>query len=295
MLVDDASSDGSADLVETLSRSAPLPVRTIRFKENSGGPAHPINVGIEASDGDLISVLDQDDVYSPEFIARHHRVLCENSEIRLAFSWCGFFPATSDSTLQPPQLKQRLAALGTLRDDWYNIPGRDLLLELFEAGGALFGGYPSFMFRKSDWKKLSGVNQSLRICSDVDFFARTCLLGNVALVPRIGYRRRLHAENICNRVDEMMREQTLTLIRIANQINQTDFPECDEAVFRRLFRDAYWSARRGQIRQSLWYHWLAARNCKLRQPLFQSFMKLPAHAVLSLFREPCDPSTTEKV
>src|SRR5262245_23883515 len=65
IVVDDASTDRTVHLVEEMAGRTTLPVRLIRLPQNSGGPAHPMNVGIAEARGDLIAVLDQDDVFLP--------------------------------------------------------------------------------------------------------------------------------------------------------------------------------------------------------------------------------------
>src|SRR5947209_5899283 len=71
IVVDDASQDATASIVQCMAERAPLPVKFIRLGRNSGGPAHPINVGIAAASSEFIAVLDQDDVYDPSYIEQH--------------------------------------------------------------------------------------------------------------------------------------------------------------------------------------------------------------------------------
>ena len=61
IVVDDASTDGTPDIVRALATGAPVPVRVIERDGNSGTPVEPLNVGIQATDAEYIAVLDQDD------------------------------------------------------------------------------------------------------------------------------------------------------------------------------------------------------------------------------------------
>lgn len=65
ILVDDASTDGSADLIEKLVSSQGKRVRLIRKSVNEGAAAAR-NTGIDASAGRYIAFLDADDVWMPD-------------------------------------------------------------------------------------------------------------------------------------------------------------------------------------------------------------------------------------
>ncbi len=65
ILVDDASTDGSADLIEKLVASQGKRVRLIRKSVNEGAAAAR-NTGIDASAGRYIAFLDADDVWMPD-------------------------------------------------------------------------------------------------------------------------------------------------------------------------------------------------------------------------------------
>ena len=62
LYVDDASTDGSADLVERRAVKDQR-IRVIRLPENSGGCSAPRNAGIEAARAPYVMFLDSDDVY----------------------------------------------------------------------------------------------------------------------------------------------------------------------------------------------------------------------------------------
>ena len=64
LIVDDASSDGSAQLAMALCREDAR-VRLLTMATNSGGPATPRNAGLAAATGDYVCLLDQDDLWEP--------------------------------------------------------------------------------------------------------------------------------------------------------------------------------------------------------------------------------------
>lgn len=68
IIVDDCSTDTSADIIATLA-GRDSRVKAVRLNENSGA-AVSRNVGIEASRGRYIAFLDSDDLWSPQKLAR---------------------------------------------------------------------------------------------------------------------------------------------------------------------------------------------------------------------------------
>ena len=87
IVVDDASTDGTADLVASIACQAPLRIQLVRLSTNSGGPAHPMNVGIGVATGRYIAILDQDDRFTPERLAELREVFRRfDDQIALAIS-----------------------------------------------------------------------------------------------------------------------------------------------------------------------------------------------------------------
>ena len=67
VVVDDASSDRTADFIAASYGDPRL--RILRMKEN-GGPARARNIGIDAAHGEWIALLDADDAWHPDRLAR---------------------------------------------------------------------------------------------------------------------------------------------------------------------------------------------------------------------------------
>lgn len=62
VVVDDASTDGSADVADAMAAEDPR-VRVVRLPENSGGCSRPRNVGLEHARAPYVMFLDSDDLY----------------------------------------------------------------------------------------------------------------------------------------------------------------------------------------------------------------------------------------
>ena len=63
IVVDNCSTDKSRDLITAINDSR---IKVISLEKNSGGPAHPRNVGIENAKGEYVALLDADDIWHNE-------------------------------------------------------------------------------------------------------------------------------------------------------------------------------------------------------------------------------------
>lgn len=68
--VDDASTDGSADLLDAWAARHPGRVRVVRLAENTGAPGGPRNRGIEEATGEFLFFADPDDRLGTEALER---------------------------------------------------------------------------------------------------------------------------------------------------------------------------------------------------------------------------------
>ena len=62
IVVDDASTDGSAEVAEKRAAKDPR-ISVVRLPENSGGCSAPRNAGLERARAPYVMFLDSDDVY----------------------------------------------------------------------------------------------------------------------------------------------------------------------------------------------------------------------------------------
>lgn len=193
IVVDDASTDRSSSIVDAWSRTSKIPLRTIRCAVNSGSPSRPMNQGIADARGEIIVVLDQDDLLSPTKIERESRVLRENPHIAFAFS-CSATTRDPLRKMQSYEVLERLREIGVARNGFWEIPGDAMLKLLFEHGCFVMG-FPGFSFRRSDWRRKGGVDENLRI-ADHEFLCWLSTQGPVAYLEDIHYQRRLHDHNL---------------------------------------------------------------------------------------------------
>jgi glycosyltransferase involved in cell wall biosynthesis len=197
IVVDDASSDGTADVANSLARRSAVPFRVIELRRNSGGPALPMNTGIAAASGKLIAVLDQDDEFFPRKIEVQSALLAAREDVTVVASYCGDFRDPNRIL----QSADQLAALNEACEKadgvlWFS--GHEFLRLLLTYQNLLFG-YPGFMFRKRDWERKGGIDNSLINVSDYDTLLWLSGRGRVAVFPEVHFRHRYHANNLSMR------------------------------------------------------------------------------------------------
>ena len=83
IVVDDGSTDNSREIIKSYEG------RIISVLKENGGQASAFNVGFAASCGDIICLLDSDDIFVPEKIAEVVDVFAEHQDV----DWC-FHPVT---------------------------------------------------------------------------------------------------------------------------------------------------------------------------------------------------------
>ncbi len=82
LVIDDASTDGSADVIRQLDDPR---LRLIRHPRNMGADAAR-KTGLDASSGDVIAFLDQDDVFHPDKLQAHVEYLKWHPEVGLTYN-----------------------------------------------------------------------------------------------------------------------------------------------------------------------------------------------------------------
>ena len=112
LLVDDCSTDSSADIVKEYAENDNR-VKYIKLKENSGA-AVARNTGLEHAQGRYIAFVDSDDLWYPEKLEKQLTFMQENNE---AFTYTKYEHITEDGeVLSAPDFPERLNYSGLLKN-----------------------------------------------------------------------------------------------------------------------------------------------------------------------------------
>ncbi len=85
LIVDDASTDGSQELIREYQSKHPEIISTV-FNESRQGIGSVRRIAIEASTGDFVTYLDGDDLYYPQKIEAEESALVENPDAGYVYS-----------------------------------------------------------------------------------------------------------------------------------------------------------------------------------------------------------------
>lgn len=93
LIVDDCSSDGSADIIREYVKKDSR-IKYFRTSQRSGSPAVPRNVGIKYASGRYIAFLDSDDMWLPNKLEVQIKAFQENSDAAIIYSYYEKVPET---------------------------------------------------------------------------------------------------------------------------------------------------------------------------------------------------------
>ncbi|WP_425956193.1 glycosyltransferase family 2 protein [Xylanimonas sp. McL0601] len=166
VVVDDASTDASADVAEAVA-STDDRVRVVRRARN-GGPVATFNEGMEHATGDYLVRLDADDLLTPGSLARSTAVAEAYPTVGLVYGRPLHFSST-----QPPPARAAV-------DRWLLWPGHDWLADRVRTGVNVITS-PEVLMRRSI-VDLVGGQRDLAHSHDFEMWLRLATVSDVAYV-----------------------------------------------------------------------------------------------------------------
>ncbi len=280
IIVDDCSVDDTRAIIDKLTRTASVPVRFMMLTENSGGPARPLNQGIAAATGEFIAVLDQDDVLAPTKLADQVSCLSKDPAQSFVFSLCERHDKPGEIVAIPGALEE-LRSRCTAKDDDLRLQGSEIFRLLLKHGNFIIG-YPAILFRRADWERKRGLDESFTIASDYEFLCWLSLQGDVAFLDRVQYKRRYHAANLCNRLEQTRIEAyRIKAQYLAQQPWVLEDADLSATVRENLFDLAYFLRQRGFYREALHCYRLSLRCWGWERRTLRGMARLLPHWALA--------------
>jgi glycosyltransferase involved in cell wall biosynthesis len=190
IVVDDGSTDGSADIAQA------YPVRYIR-QPNRGLTASR-NLGIRESTGNYVVFLDADDRLLPDAIEIGLRVLSQRPECamtvgdHLFVSADGFYLASSRKPF--------------LHSSHYEALLKSNFIEMIS----------SVLFRRSIFDEVGDFNTELRVAEDYELYLRIARDHAICCHPAVVAEYRLHQSNVSHN-SELMLTMTLRVLKSQTQ------------------------------------------------------------------------------
>jgi glycosyltransferase involved in cell wall biosynthesis len=208
IVVDDGSKDGTADVV----RSFGSRVRYVH-QENSGGCGRPRNHGMKVATGDVFVFFDSDDLMVPDRIAREVDVLRRHPGVGLVFSNYRDFEGShlydGGHFESCPILSRRLATLPPGAGQTVLLPSESTELLLTENFGS-----SSPMVRREAVERVGPFDETLRASEDYEFQYRVASHYCIALIPHVGWHKRLHQNSMSSQTPNILHHKILTRTRL---------------------------------------------------------------------------------
>ncbi len=186
-----AINDGSTDDSEELLRSvADSRLRIVRNPKNVGVAA-TLNRGLDLAQGNLIARMDSDDICLPDRLERQVAFMEANPSIGLSGTWARTFGAAPERRISPPlsptEIKVQLLAFNALC-------------------------HPTIMLRRDLFAERDlRYDIDAHHCEDLELWMRAAEYFQLANIPIIGLRYRVHVNQVTN---SFAPEQKDTLARL---------------------------------------------------------------------------------
>jgi glycosyltransferase involved in cell wall biosynthesis len=191
LLIDDGSTDGSSGIAQSYSERFPS---RIRYLEHPGhvnrGTSPSRNLGLRTAEGELIAMIDCDDVWVPEKLLEQVAFMNDHPEVGMLCGAMNYWSSWAGG-------EDRLVLTGGRAGELLAPP--HALLELYPLGVADAPGTSDVMFRRSlidqgciFEESLSG---SVQMFEDQTFFASVYLTAPVYFSDRVWCRYRQHPES----------------------------------------------------------------------------------------------------
>jgi len=250
IVVDDGSTDGTWDILASFGSS----IRAIR--QPNAGIAAARNAGLAAAQGELMALMDSDDLCEPERLAAQVRFLAERPDVVLCSSDFGAFNASGpiSSSYGANYYHQCSAEEGGVMARFPNreqlditscLPSptnRAVLVPVYfgrvyeELALGNFIHPPTVMFRRSLLAEVGYFDPDVKIMCEWDWLVRVARTGAIGFIDRPLLNYRLSSSQV-----SFGEEAPLDSVRVAKRICRRDpglrARHPDE--FRRLFGGLY--------------------------------------------------------
>jgi glycosyltransferase involved in cell wall biosynthesis len=234
MVVDDASTDGSAALIESYCARFPQ-LRFIKIRQNLGN-TKAFNQAWQQSKGDFIIDFSTDDVMLPNRV--EEQVKC----------FAGAGPDCGVVYTNVQQINDKSEVIGyhyrrrrdgTLRNP---PPSGDVFAELLRR---YFIDPTSMMVRREVLEEMGGYDESLAY-EDFDFWVRSSRRWHYQYLDKVLSKRRLHPHSLSRQVYRPGDAQLASTIKVCHKAAALiSSPEEKEALIRRV---------EGEVRQAFFTH-----------------------------------------
>lgn len=190
IVIDDGSQDGTVELVKSLVKLEP---RLKIFCYENAGVAVARNRGIELAQGEFISLLDADDLWTPNKLELQLKALKNHPKAGVAYSWTN-----------PIDEQGKILFLGT-RPVWEGNVYGELLQTNFISNGS------NILVRREAIESIYGFPSDFPIASDWDFYLKLAFKWSFVVVPQYQILYRQRSNSMSSNIEALMQANLAVL------------------------------------------------------------------------------------
>ncbi|CAD5933479.1 putative glycosyltransferase RC0461 [Planktothrix tepida] len=183
IIVDDGSQDSTVKIIREIEDSR---IRILSY--DNGGLAISRNRGIDQAQGEYITFLDADDLWTPEKLEAQFQALQENPEAAVAYSWTDYIDESSQFLHSGRQI--------TINGNIY----QHLLVNNFLENGS------NPLIRKQALNQVGGFDSSINSVADWDMWLRLAALYQFVAVPLPQILYRVSTRSMSSQIKNQERE-----------------------------------------------------------------------------------------
>ncbi len=228
IVVDDGSSTPAA---EVLGEIGDHPKVTVIRQENAGAPAAR-NHGVREAKGELIALLDSDDLWETNKVAKHVEAHAAHPEWVLTFSQSAFLLDGKVNKIKPRRAPSGMIFVPLVRKSYITTCS-------------------VVVVKREVYLGAGGLKESLRICDDYELFFRLAREHPFGFIPEPLTFYRAHTGNITRNVRRIHEEKVEIFGGLVELAGKTGDRPLDRAARRKLayhlVRLAREKARAGEV------------------------------------------------
>jgi predicted O-linked N-acetylglucosamine transferase (SPINDLY family)/GT2 family glycosyltransferase len=218
IIVNDASSDQTVNGIQAYSDAR---IRLFSLEQNQGESA-ATNFGIQQAQGEWITILHSDDIFTPNKLEKQIDFITQNPQVAAVLSQVQIIDETGQVLLPGKHPLQRVFAQpNRSRFQWLNY--------FFTKDNCLC--QTSSMIRRQCYDKMGFYDLRFRQIPDFDFWVRFCLQYDLHILPEPLIHYRVHDSNISGIKPETLIRHNLELTQILKHYRCPEVYQNFSAIF----------------------------------------------------------------